>query len=116
MQDIKKIELTKEEIDIADDIFFDTVGFLSSEETLNVACSFIKKADSLEHELNAFEERGGDLIVWFWGKYLKLINNIQLFFSVLKCFLSRQMSCLSDSVARAGRTTCPTTRDTTAYA
>jgi len=68
---MKKIELTKEEIDVVDDVFFDFIGILTSEEVEKTACSFIEKASNFMHESNAINERGGDLIVWFWGKYLK---------------------------------------------
>jgi hypothetical protein len=45
--------------------------FSASEKEMIIAGEVIEKAEMLMCELGAIEESGSDLMVWFYGKYLK---------------------------------------------
>lgn len=42
---------------------------LATEEELSAMVSVIHKAEALMHELEAYDESGDDLMLWFWNKY-----------------------------------------------
>lgn len=39
------------------------------DEVREVMSGVIDKAEALMHDLEAYDEIGGDLILWFWNKY-----------------------------------------------
>ena len=66
---MKQIVLTKREIELIDDYFHGKIGLGADEEVQKVFGGVIEKAKALMHELDAYEELGVDLILWFWNKY-----------------------------------------------
>ena len=48
--------------------------FFSSEEEQNAMNEVIEMADALMLELDAVDEAGEDLMLWFWGKYQEQEN------------------------------------------
>ena len=68
---MKKIELTDVELKVLQqDVNGEFSDFDATEEELRAMVSVIKKADALVRELDAYEEEGDDLILWYWNKYL----------------------------------------------
>ena len=68
---MKKIELTDLELKVLQqDVKGEFSDFDATEEELRAMVSVIKKADALVRELDAYEEEGDDLILWYWNKYL----------------------------------------------
>lgn len=66
---MEPIILTKREIELIDDYFHGKIGLGADEEVQKVFGGVISKAEALMHELNAYEEIGYSLILWFWNKY-----------------------------------------------
>ena len=66
---MKQIVLTKREIELIDDYFHGKIGLGADEEVQKVFGGVIEKAETLMHELEAYDEIGYDLILWFWNKY-----------------------------------------------
>ena len=67
---MKKIELSEKEIEVIRQQLageFDRV--FAPEEDKAALMSVIDKADALMEELDAYDELGDDLILWFWNKY-----------------------------------------------
>ena len=68
---MKKIELTDLELKVLQqDVNGEFSDFDATEEELRAMVSVIKKADALVAELDAYEEEGDNLILWYWNKYL----------------------------------------------
>ena len=66
---MKKIELTEREIEIIEKQISRKIGMWSDAETKTILIGVIRKAESLMHELEAYEESGDNLIKWFYDKY-----------------------------------------------
>lgn len=67
---MSKIELNEKEKAVIQEYFDGKLSmFGSTEEQMEVMTGVIDKAEALMFELNAFEESGEDIIVWFWDKY-----------------------------------------------
>lgn len=65
-----KIELTDDEIKIIEkQLRGELTSFTATEEEQIIMCTVVEKAESLMHELKAYEESGDDLILWFYNKY-----------------------------------------------
>lgn len=67
---MKKIELTEKEIEVIGQQLageFDRV--FAPDDDKAALMSVIDKAGALMEELDAYDELGDDLILWFWNKY-----------------------------------------------
>lgn len=67
---MKKIELTEREIEVIGQQLageFDRV--FAPDDDKAALMSVIDKAGALMEELDAYDELGDDLILWFWNKY-----------------------------------------------
>lgn len=66
----QKIELTEREIDV---IKMQLDGklelFTGQDDEMDIICDIVRRAESLMHELEAYEESGDDLVAWYWDKY-----------------------------------------------
>lgn len=68
---MKKIELTELELRVLQqDVNHEFSEFDATEEELRAMVSVINKADDLMEELDEYDEPDGDLILWYWKKYL----------------------------------------------
>lgn len=66
---MRQIELTEREIEIIEKQISRKIGMWSDAETKSILIGVIHKAETLMHELEAYEESGDDLIKWFYNKY-----------------------------------------------
>lgn len=67
---MKKIELTEKQIAVIKKYLDGKISmFGTAEEDMETMKTVIRMADSLQDELDAYDESGDDLIVWFWNKY-----------------------------------------------
>ena len=67
---MEKIILTDEEIQVIEDQLAGKIStFEATEEQMDVLIKVIDKAETLMHELKAYEESGDDLIQWYYDKY-----------------------------------------------
>lgn len=70
-----KIELSESEINVIEKQLSDDFDpFLCSDEERDLMSGVIDKAESLMHELEAYEESGNNLIAWFYDKYKKQLD------------------------------------------
>lgn len=68
---MKKIELTDLELRVLQqDVKGEFSDFDATEEELRAMVSVLNKADDLMRELDAYNELGDSLILWYWNKYL----------------------------------------------
>ena len=68
---MKKIELTDLELRVLQqDVKGEFSDFDATEEELRAMVSMLNKADDLMRELDAYNELGDSLILWYWNKYL----------------------------------------------
>jgi hypothetical protein len=95
---MSKIELTQEEINAIHDDFNGDIGIGATEEQQRIFIPVIKKAEALMFELDAAEESGGDLIAWFWGKYLKQEGLFQID-SIEKVRLTKRQKAILEAMA-----------------
>lgn len=73
---MNKIELSADEIKVIKQQLNGEIEVWSAtEEQQQLLTGVIDKADALVEELDAYEEMGDDMILWFWNKY-KLQENI----------------------------------------
>lgn len=67
---MKKIELSADEIKtIKQQLNGEIEVWNATEEQQKHLTSVIDKAESLLDELDAYDEMGDDMILWFWNKY-----------------------------------------------
>lgn len=67
---MKKIELSADEIKtIKQQLSGEIEVWSATEEQQKHLTSVIDKAESLLDELDAYDEMGDDMILWFWNKY-----------------------------------------------
>lgn len=67
---MKKIELSADEIKtIKQQLNGEIEVWNATEEQQKHLTSVIDKAESLLDELDAYDEMGDDMILWFWDKY-----------------------------------------------
>lgn len=67
---MKKIELSADEIKtIKQQLNGEIEVWSATEEQQKHLTSVIDKAESLLDELDAYDEMGDDMILWFWNKY-----------------------------------------------
>lgn len=67
---MKKIELSAAEIKaIKQQLNGEIEVWSATEEQQKHLTSVIDKAESLLDELDAYDEMGDDMILWFWNKY-----------------------------------------------
>ena len=67
---MKKIELSADEIKtIKQQLNGEIEVWNATEEQQKHLTSVIDKAESLLDELDAYDEMGDDMILWFWKKY-----------------------------------------------
>lgn len=67
---MKKIELSVDEIKaIKQQLNGEIEVWSATEEQQKHLTSVIDKAESLLDELDAYDEMGDDMILWFWNKY-----------------------------------------------
>ena len=67
---MKKIELSTDEIKaIKQQLNGEIEVWSATEEQQKHLTSVIDKAESLLDELDAYDEMGDDMILWFWNKY-----------------------------------------------
>lgn len=72
---MKKIELTDLELKVLQqDVNREFSDFDATEEELRAMVSVINKAEALMRELDAYNELGDNLILWYWNKYLAQRN------------------------------------------
>lgn len=69
---MKDIVLTKKELEVIQKQLNGRIEVHSAtEEEQQLLMSVIDKADALVDELDAYDEFGDDLILWFYNKYLE---------------------------------------------
>lgn len=67
---MKKIELTADEIKVIKQQLNGEIEVWSADDYQQKhLTSVINKADALLEELDAYDEMGDDMILWFWNKY-----------------------------------------------
>lgn len=67
---MNKIELSENEIAVIDKYLKGEISmFGTGDEDMETMKGVINKAETLQDELDAYEESGEDLIIWFWEKY-----------------------------------------------
>lgn len=67
---MKKIELSADEIKVINQQLSGKIEvWNATEEQQKHLTSVIDKAESLLDELDAYDEMGDDMILWFWNKY-----------------------------------------------
>ena len=64
-----EIVLSNKEIELIKKHFNGLIGLGASKEVQEIFGGVINKAEALMEELNAYDEVGGDLILWYWNKY-----------------------------------------------
>lgn len=67
---MKKIELTEREIEVIHDQLEGRVEEWASEEVRKVLGRVLDRAIELMHEEEAYEAVNGNLVLWYWNKYL----------------------------------------------
>lgn len=66
----KKIELSKEELEVIEKQIKGGVGYEpETDEEKELMMGVIDKADALMRELDAFDELGESLVGWYYNKY-----------------------------------------------
>ena len=72
---MKTIQLTALEYEVLEKEVNKTFSeILATEEELSAMVSVIRKAEALMHELEAYDESGDDVMLWFWNKYQEQQN------------------------------------------
>lgn len=67
---MKKIELTEKEVEVINaQLNGEIEVWTDDDDTQKTLMGVIKKAKELLNELDAYDELGDDLILWYWNKY-----------------------------------------------
>lgn len=67
---MSKIELTEKEKAVIEKYINGEISMFGTEEAdMETMKGVITKAETLQDELDAYDESGDDLIVWFWEKF-----------------------------------------------